>query len=140
MNILAMDPGEHTGWVFGDDVGNLIEAGTIVRNHVACGNLIKRLQPDKIVYESFQLYPALAQKLAWNTFYTCEEIGIIKYVAECKNIPIETQQPAIKKYAGSDLPDYKNFRKVKAVTEHTHDAYQHYLYYLRMHGGLKKNV
>ena len=138
IRILALDPGESTGWVFGDGE-NALRGGTCGRNHKEVAQLIRDEMPDIIVLERFNLYPGMAKSLAWNSFYPCEVIGVIKYMAMVHGITIVEQAPSVKKYAG-DIQKYTDWHYVKdrcsKVTEHTKDAYQHYRYFL-IHG-LKK--
>lgn len=133
--ILALDPGESTGWVLGTEE-RAIRGGTCKRNHLEVAQLIKDERPDIIVLERFNLYPGMAKSLAWNSFYPCEVIGVIKYLAMCMGITIVEQAPSVKKYAGN-IQRYADWLFVKercsGVTEHTKDAYQHYRYFM-MHG------
>lgn len=136
--ILCLDPGESTGWVLGNEE-KAIRGGTCKRNHLEVAQLILDEHPDIIVLERFNLYPGMAKSLAWNSFYPCEVIGVIKYVAMRMDIPIVEQAPSVKKYAGEILrrPDWLDIRaRCTGVTEHTKDAYQHYRYF-QIHG-LKK--
>ncbi len=136
--ILALDPGESTGWVLGTEE-KALRGGTCGRNHLEVARLIVDEFPSVIVLERFNLYPGMAKSLAWNSFYPCEVIGVIKYMAMQLDIPIVEQAPSVKKYAG-DIQKYDDWHFIKerctGVTEHTKDAYQHYRYFL-IHG-LKK--
>ena len=136
--ILCLDPGESTGWVLGTEEG-AIRGGTCKRNHLEVAQLLIDEHPDIIVLERFNLYPGMAKSLAWNSFYPCEVIGVIKYMAMTADVPIVEQAPSVKKYAG-DIQKYSDWHFIKercsGVTEHTKDAYQHYRYFM-IHG-LKK--
>ena len=133
-SILVFDPGEHTGWCYQDREGNLI-GGTIGKNHVEVAGWINFLVPDIVVMERFNLYPQMAKSLAWNSFYPCEVIGVIRYLCMLHDIPLVEQAPSIKKYFGGfkidwdQLKDNAESRELD-VTEHTKDAYQHYRYFL----------
>lgn len=135
LKILALDPGESTGWVLGTE-HTAIRGGTCKRNHVEVAQLIKDEKPDIIVLERFNLYPGMAKSLAWNSFYPCEVIGVIKYLAMEYSMTIVEQAPSVKKYAG-DIKKYGDWQFIKDrcsnVTEHTKDAYQHFRYFL-IHG------
>ena len=135
LKILALDPGESTGWVLGTET-EAIRGGTCGRNHREVARLIIDEKPDIIVLERFNLYPGMAKSLAWNSFYPCEVIGVIKYIAMSMDTPIVEQAPSVKKYAG-DIQKYVDWHFIKdrctKVTEHTKDAYQHYRYFL-IHG------
>lgn len=133
--ILCLDPGESTGWVLGTEE-QAIRGGTCKRNHLEVAQLIKDEKPDIIVLERFNLYPGMAKSLAWNSFYPCEVIGVIKYLAMLLEIDIVEQAPSVKKYAGN-IMNYHDWHFIKercsGVTEHTKDAYQHYRYFM-IHG------
>lgn len=140
--ILALDPGESTGWCYIDENDNM-QAGTIPKSHLKVAELIKDLDPDVVIYETFNLYPGKAQKLVWNSFYPCEVIGVIKYVCAFKGMlstgggceghkpRVITQAPSVKKYAGPLPKKFVELSRTKKLTEHSKDACQHLCYYLR---------
>lgn len=134
-SILALDPGEHTGWCYQDPVGDIV-GGTAGKSHVEVATLLMTLMPDIVVMERFNLYPQMAKSLAWNSFYPCEVIGVIRYLCMYWDTPLVEQAPSIKKYFGGFQSDW-DILKINAkekgfdVTEHTKDAYQHYRYFLR---------
>lgn len=132
-SILVFDPGDHTGWVFRDANGRVV-GGTCGKSHAQVAECIDVLQPDICVFERFNLYPQMAKSLAWNSFYPCEVIGVIRYLCAQKNIPIVEQAPSIKKYFGGFQDDWIKLKEMcdpKEVTEHTKDAYQHLKYFER---------
>ena len=131
--ILVLDPGESTGWVL--TFGGEVLGGTCGKDHKAVMELITRYMPDIIVFERFNLYPGMAKSLAWNTFYACEVIGVIKFGAMVHQTPYVEQAPSVKKYAGN-LPSNwkKDIQARQPITEHTKDAYKHLLYYLKHSG------
>ena len=135
MSVLVLDPGNSTGWVF-EGSGNGLVGGTVRENHADVADLLKQLNPDTVVYETFQMYPGKAQKLIWNTFYPCEVIGVIKCYCQTNNIPIVGLQPSVKKFALAPH-EQDSWKRVAIVdntgkaTEHTRDAYRLYMYYVR---------
>lgn len=138
MSVLALDPGNSTGWCMRDDDGNLI-GGTLGASHAAVWRLLSTLVPDVVIFETFQMYPGKAQKLIWNTFYPCEVIGVIKLYCEWYCTTIVGLQPSVKKYALSDSEinlwksvTIKDFDEQHPVaTEHTRDAVRLLRYYER---------
>lgn len=129
-SILALDPGESTGWCFQDTDGT-IWGGTAKKDHKEVADLIETLGPDVVVFERFNLYPQKAKSLAWNSFYPCEAIGVIRFLCDRYKIPYVEQAPGIKKYFGGFKEDWDKLKlNSKDVTEHTKDAYQHYRYFL----------
>lgn len=151
MSVIALDPGNSTGWCMRTNEGNLI-GGTIGENHKDVWELLNERNPDVIVYETFQMYPGKAQKLIWNTFYPCEVIGVIKawvsihpkkmYVIAPDmddRVPVTRKiiglQPSVKKFAlaNSELDLWRTVERVdnQAATEHLRDAVRLLRYYER---------
>lgn len=131
--ILALDPGNHTGWVARMEDGELI-GGTIGENHLHVCNLMDNLRPEILIYETFQMYPGKAQKLIWSTFYPCEVIGVIKLFAMCAECKLVGIQPAMKKYAlgTSELELWKTVNTLgQPPSEHLRDAVRLLRYYER---------
>lgn len=130
--ILVFDPGDHTGWVYRDGSGKVV-GGTCQKNHLEVARCIEEHPADIIVMERFNLYPQMAQHLAWNSFYPCEVIGVIRYLCARGNIPLVEQAPSIKKYFGGYQSDWEQVKQTKGfkLTEHVKDAYQHLKYFER---------
>lgn len=136
-SILALDPGESTGWCFLNH-DNMMRAGTAPKDHLKVAELIDIFFPDIVVYESFNLYPGKAQKLVWNSFYPCEVIGVILYKCMSKKIAYLKQQPPVKKYAGPLPQKFIDLSRTEKLTEHSKDACQHLCYYLRQVGDIAR--
>lgn len=147
-SILAFDPGESTGWCFLDRK-NVISAGTAPKSHLRVAELIDTLDPDVVIYETFNLYPGKAQKLIWNSFYPCEVIGVINYKCSAKALVstvngenyrprVIKQAPSVKKYAGPLPQKFVELSRREKLTEHSKDACQHLCYYLRQVGSIDR--
>lgn len=132
--VLALDPGETTGWFYRDFATGEMQGGTVPKDHQRVVDLIMDLKPDLIIYETFHLYPGKAQSLAWNSFYPCEVIGVIKLIATGLKCELVAQAPSVKKYAGGLQADWVHFQHndlKEKVTEHVKDAYLHLKYWER---------
>ena len=130
-SILVFDPGESTGWCFRDREGRIL-GGTCRKHHKDVAEKIYVYHPDIVVFERFNLYPQMAKSLAWNSFYPCEVIGVIRYLCDTKGIPVVEQAPSVKKYFGGFQADWEQLRiSCGDVTEHTKDAYMHLKYFER---------
>ena len=130
-SVLVFDPGDHTGWCFRDTSGRVV-GGTCGKHHMEVAERIQILRPDIVVFERFNLYPQMAKSLAWNSFYPCEVIGVIRYLCDRYNIPMVEQAPSVKKYFGGFQKDWDQLKALSQdVTEHTKDAYQHLKYFER---------
>lgn len=141
MSVIALDPGNSTGYVFRRNPGDDLYGGTIGENHLDVWNLLNHYKPDVIVYETFQMYPGKAQKLIWNSFYPVEVIGVIKIWYKLRkemgfDIQLVGLQPSVKKFAlaNSELELWKTIRICDVggkATEHTRDAVRLLRYYER---------
>lgn len=131
-SVLVFDPGESTGWCFRDE-NHVTTGGTLPKNHVEVARAITERLPSIVVIERFNLYPQMAKSLAWNSFYPCEVIGVIKYVCASLKIPVVEQSPSVKKYFGGYQSDWEQVRQTEGfkLTEHVKDAYQHLKYFER---------
>lgn len=131
--VLVFDPGDHTGWVYRDETGRVI-GGTCPKSHLRVAECIQLHPADIVVMERFNLYPQMAKSLAWNSFYPCEVIGVIRYLCSLNHTPLVEQAPSIKKYIGGFQDDWFKLKELCSqieVTEHTKDAYQHLKYFER---------
>lgn len=143
VSILAFDPGESTGWCYkgwylsNEGVQWQYQGGTLPKNHQQVARKIGELMPSVVVLERFNLYPQMAKSLAWNSFYPCETIGVIKFVCAEYSIPVVEQAPSVKKYFGGFQADWELVKQTEGfkLTEHVKDAYQHLKYFER--NGLK---
>ena len=133
MSVIALDPGNSTGWVFREADGSL-SGGTCGEDHVAVWKLLEEYRPQVVVYETFQMYPGKAQKLIWSTFYPCEVIGVIKLWATMNGAQLVGLQPSVKKFAlgTTELELWKTVNRYGApATEHLRDAVRLLRYYER---------
>lgn len=145
-SILAFDPGESTGWCYKYEYkdytsGKLctsVTGGTLPKDRVQVAQAILERVPTFVVLERFNLYPQMAKSLAWNSFYPCEVIGVIKYICTTLNITVIEQAPSVKKYFGGFQADWEQVKQTPGfkLTEHVKDAYQHLKYFER--NGLRK--
>ena len=130
-SILVFDPGESTGWCFRDNNGRVV-GGTCKRHHAEVAERIYVCNPDIVVFERFNLYPQMAKSLAWNSFYPCEVIGVIRYLCDKLGKLYIEQAPSVKKYFGGFQKDWDQLKELsEGVTEHTKDAYMHLKYFER---------
>lgn len=143
MSVIALDPGNSTGWCSRDVFNDLI-GGTIGENHSEVYTLLNAINPDIVVYETFQMYPGKAQKLFWNTFYPCEVIGVIKlWVMQHPKIKLVGLQPSVKKFAlgPNELELWKTVRlRDEKSTEHLRDAVRLLRYFERHQKMLLKGL
>jgi len=135
--MIAIDPGEHIGIVYGNFEESKVEGLTIEgdKRNLLLWNLLEKLNPDLIVYESFALRQSAAMKMVGSKFITIEVIGVIKLYCQLKNKNIMDLLPFAKKYCGfTDSPKDPKYKEINMVdnqliSEHTRDAYRLYNYY-----------
>lgn len=134
MCVIALDPGNSTGWVFRAVDGSLV-GGTVGEDHLQVYMLLENWRPQIVIYETFQLYPGKAQQLSWNSFYPVEVIGVIKlWVMRHPEVRLVGLQPSVKKFAlgNNELDLWKTVEKLDQVaTEHLRDAVRLLRYYER---------
>lgn len=131
MLVLALDPGETTGYVIAEADGtdydiklsgqfpNWQMFEILIRQHILHLS-------DVIVYEAFHLSPQIAKFKAWSTLPTVETIGVLKYLAQKHVVRQLVAQPASAKELVS-LPRY-----IAGVSgPHARDALRHLIAYLK---------
>lgn len=97
MNVLALDPGETTGWAVADFEESRIIAWGEMEMWYRIDELLKKYSPEFIIHETFALYPWMAKSMSWSTFPTVEVIGAVKYCALRDGITVIAQPAADKK-------------------------------------------
>jgi len=128
MLVLALDPGETTGYIVAEVAGiNYdIKLSGQFPNWQMFEALITTWSPGIIVYEAFHLSPQIAKFKAWSTLPTVETIGVLKYLAQKYAVRKLVAQPASAKEVVS-LPRY-----IAGVSgPHARDALKHLIAYLR---------
>lgn len=127
MIVLSFDPGKTTGYTVLDTDEKHPVVGSFKGWQLA-DSLIASYAPDVVVIEQFRLYPAAAKHKVWSDFPTVEVIGVIKYCAELRDIPVIMQSAA----------DVKTINLVytrqKRGDRHAYSALRHALLYLRRQG------
>ena len=128
MLILALDPGETTGYVIAeaDGLDYDIKVSGQFPNWQLFDSLIRSYSPNTIVYEAFYLSPEIAKFKSRSTLPTVEVIGVLKYLAPKYSVRQLVAQPPSAKELVS-LPRY-----IAGVSgPHARDALKHLIAYLR---------
>jgi len=129
MLVLALDPGETTGYVIAEADGTNydIKLSGQFPNWQMFEALITTWSPKIIIYEAFYLSPQIAKFKAWSTMPTVETIGVLKYLTQRCQVQLVAQPPSVKYTADSDLPRY-----IEGVSgPHARDALKHLIAYLK---------
>ncbi len=93
MRLLALDPGESTGWAIFQDAG-IEDFGTLKKHEVE--DWLIDQKPDVVVVEDYKIRPNKFNAHAWSSPYTLQLIGSIKTIFKMKGIQVILQQPSVK--------------------------------------------
>lgn len=142
MNLLAIDPGKHTGVV---EIRNnaLFKASTLdfteLMDGLNCGQWIYY----KIwIIERFSLYPWKSRSLSFSECLPAQIIGAIKLYSHQQNIKLILQTAGIVKGAITDehLKSMKIHWFKKLKNKHERDAARHALYFSIKEGGTINDI
>lgn len=156
MKLLAIDPGESTGWAtFTTDAPRNalpgIEAGTHdlwefihslstavqvygIVPHAHDPELAQQLRGvNHVAIEDWALYPWELPNLGWDKCRTARGIGALEFVCQSAGVPY-TMQPASIKDAAEGLGAEELFYRPLHENRHQNDAIRHGLYWLATHG------
>ena len=138
MNLLAVDPGKHTGIVEIRN-GALFRASTLdpkeMLEGLICGQWIYY---KTWIVERFSLYPWKSRALSFSECLPAQLIGAIKLHTCQQNIELVLQTAGVVKGAITDeqLKRMKTDWSGKLKNKHERDAARHALYYLIKKFGL----
>lgn len=145
--ILALDPGERTGWAAGTWDGQQltdIKQGVAALKDMALA-LGKRIDTyDTVVYEVWRLYPHMARTMIGNDFQPVQFIGMVRYLAWLHpQIKLVSQGADIKNTALKTMPTVLSKRMKKSSEQHDQDALMHLWHYVwrtRINGNTEQAV
>lgn len=136
--LLALDPGETTGYAVFDahrtkgidwfEIDQVItqDASMTVNNLSVLFELIK---PDRVVYESYNIYSWKSEQHIWSSVFTLQVIGCIWTLCEQRRIPYSFQSAQNAKGFWDDdrLHDFNLYQR---GLKHGRDATRHAMHYL----------
>lgn len=132
--IMAVDPGEMTGWA----IGTLTDGSLVIDQYgydpwkvyaINLANVQKGENPfDIIVYESWRLRPQNAKQLVGSDFPSSQCIGAIKISAWTSGATLATSEPAYKPVIDRQMGGTDYLPKRDTV-EHYRDAIRHICWY-----------
>ena len=139
MIVLALDPGETTGWCRVDTTGS-IEGGSFplwedVQRYILTPFALVggRGGPDLLIVERFMLYPAMVSRLNWSKLRVVEVIGVVKYIAEQWGGQLLMQNASVAK-------SVELAKKPEGFDKHACDALRHALAFLKREGLLTEEL
>lgn len=139
--LLALDPGETTGWSLFeahadcDDVVTMTMHGQITCTPLNTGidrieHLLKTTQPNFLVYEQYRVYSWKSATHSWSELHTPKLIGAIVTVA--RNIPQADQMAQVAKSFVTD-DKLREWGYWLPGMRHARDSIRHALYWLMFH-------
>lgn len=132
MLILSVDPGLSTGVVVWNTDTSATEHVTTLRLWRGLDVLLAT--SDVVVYESFRLFPHLAQEQAGSDFPSCQVIGVIQYIIETMAVGSVPPSVIIQQPSNQAKGLFKNglLKKwgFRWETPHELSAIRHLCYYL----------
>lgn len=132
--LLALDPGETTGWaVFSE--GHLVEEGQADTKTEMCGgiyHLLEAVQPTQIICEDYRVYAHKTDSHAWNALHTPQLIGATKMWCFINEVNIAFQMAATAKPFCTPQK-LKEWGFWKEGMRHADDAIKHGAYFLLFH-------
>lgn len=133
MKVLAIDPGERTGWAIGeieDSKLTIVNQGVTplkdfaLKFHEVAGDY------DVVVYEWWRLRADVAKKMIGNDFLPSQLIGMIRLSAWLNpKVKLVSYGPQVKTTAIKVAPDWLKERKALSSEEHDKDALDLLYYY-----------
>jgi hypothetical protein len=132
MKLLAVDPGNTTGWaLFNTEDLSLIHSDAQPYTLLEWWELLQAIAPKQMVVERFALYAHKAENQVNSTFLTVEVIGVCRLYSQVVGIPMATQTAQQGKQIWSDgrLKQFDYWQPNK----HARDAIRHGLTFMDAH-------
>lgn len=134
--LLALDPGETTGWAFFDTTVNPFNRGTeqistwpIQEAVENLSFLVTKLEPDFVVFESYNIYSWKSDNHKQSNVPTIQVIGTLQTLLVQRNIPWTTQNAQTAKGFVTD-DKLKSWGYYERGKKHGRDACRHACYWL----------
>lgn len=133
-NVLAIDPGERTGWAranISDDGewADIRQGVNSVRDFLLC--LEKHYgEYDIVIYETWRLFPHKARSLVGSEMTASQVIGGIRLISwHHPKTRLLDQGPNTKSTAMKTMPSHLKDRMAKSSEQHDQDALMHLWYW-----------
>ena len=136
--ILALDPGETTGYavfdgVFFDRLGQ-INTGHVDTSVIPLRKLLQDINPNIVVVEEYRVYAWRVKQHSWSILHTPRLIGCIETICEIHRKPIAMQGAGIVKQFVTD-DKLKNWGFYIKGQSHARDATRHACYFIIFNKG-----
>lgn len=128
VRVLALDPGQTTGVAVIEN-GQLIDwlqlnTKDIPTGIAALSELYSKVQPQYIISEAYKIYGWKKDSHAWSDLHTPQLIGVIKTLAQQRNIPHEERLAQEAKVFCTDTK-LEEWGMYKPGMKHARDAIRH---------------
>ena len=135
--VLALDPGETTGWcVFNSTVEmaalkatGQIKTWEMVYAVENLGKLLKQYKPDIVVHETYAVYSWKAQDHSWSQVPTLRVIGCLETLCIQNDLRYHDQTAQVAKHFVTD-DKLKRWGFYQEGMKHARDAIRHGCYFL----------
>jgi len=136
MIVLALDPGETTGYAvidsnrFPEDSADfgVLDAGVISKWR-GIQNIMECYHPRTVVAEQYRLYPGLAKVQSYSTMVAARVLGVIEFLCEHHGIPLVEQASSVGKSYQLPPSLHRAFK-----SPHIRDYLRHTMAFLRTQG------
>jgi hypothetical protein len=136
MRVLALDPGEATGWAWGTVTDGELEVGgwgfdpwKTVAMHLATKQVLGNAREyDVLVYEAWRLRATAAKQLIGSDMQSSQMVGCIKLCGWLSGARIVSQEPAIKPVADKMMGGPETYLP-RSTVDHDRDALRHLHYF-----------
>jgi len=131
-SLLALDPGETTGWALFSDgkleiCGQISSSGT--QGLVDVTNFVMEVQPRLVICEGYKVYDWKRDQHVWSDLYTVRLIGAIEVTCAKMCIPVRFQMAQTGKSFCSDAK-LKAWGYWQVGERHARDAIRHGCHWL----------
>lgn len=128
--VLALDPGERTGWaradVQPDGSWQDIRQGVHALKDMALALDRNFRDYDLVIYETWRLYPHKAKAMIGNDMQPSQMVGIIRFLGwQYPDVQLVSQGASTKTTADKTMPEWLAERFTHSSEEHDRDALRH---------------
>lgn len=129
--LLALDPGETTGWSVWAD-GSILDWGQLDTKDQYQKTLMAFFefhQPTHVVCEDYKVYEHKLKQHTWASLHTPQLIGAVKMLAVQNNLPMHLQMASMAKGFCTD-DKLRRWGIYQPGMRHARDSIRHACYYL----------
>lgn len=126
MRVVGIDPGMTTGCVAVEKPWRVVDVAQVCSDTDLI-NWLNNMRPDKVVAESFRLYPWLAKSLSYSNMPAAEALGVIKLWCSKRGTPLTLYPASSLKTVSDTLLRACGLWAPTKGAQHARDAARHVL-------------